>query len=155
MYSVNFCIILLFQLDSIYLWLFIYIQYLCVLNRLFFYLQNDAKLGKRKLEDKNGDGPAKKRTRFDHTVFVAKVHPSTSVNELKKRMTSIGPVVDCYIPLRPGEKQNKGFAFVSFDSEESMQNAISQDGKISVSTYIYLFISLLLIWLVGHICFLK
>lgn len=60
-----------------------------------------------------------------HRIFVGRVPVSVTTDEVTARFAKFGKILDCYIPHNPITRQSKGMAFVSFDTDEAVEQALA------------------------------
>jgi len=58
-------------------------------------------------------------------IFVTKIPPSVTREEISAHFAQFGATTDVYLPSVPGRQGHKGIAFVSYDSAVSLQLAMS------------------------------
>ncbi|CAE8734320.1 unnamed protein product [Polarella glacialis] len=58
-------------------------------------------------------------------IFVTKIPPSVTREEIAAHFALFGTTTDVYLPATPGRSGHKGIAFVSYDSAVSLQLAMS------------------------------
>ena len=63
---------------------------------------------------------------------MSNISADTEEADLTKKFSKVGSVVNCNL-LKKASGQNKGFAFVSFESEENKTKALSKNNKMTVS----------------------
>ena len=60
-----------------------------------------------------------------YRIFVGRVPVSVTTDEVTARFAKFGKIVDAYIPHNPITRQSKGMAFVSFDTEDAVEQALA------------------------------
>ncbi len=60
-----------------------------------------------------------------HRIFVGRVPVSVTTDEITARFAKFGKIIDAYIPHNPITRQSKGMAFISFDNEEAVEQALA------------------------------
>ncbi len=58
-------------------------------------------------------------------IFVGRVPLSVTTDEITARFAKFGKIVDAYIPHNPMTRQSKGMAFISFDNEDAVEQALA------------------------------
>ncbi|CAL1142557.1 unnamed protein product, partial [Cladocopium goreaui] len=61
----------------------------------------------------------------EHRLFVTKIAPQITQQDVEAHFQQFGSTTDVYLPFIPGRPGHKGFAFVSFSGEESVQAALA------------------------------
>ena len=94
------------------------------------------------------DSPANKKIRTDggYKIYVGRLNPTTSVQSVKKVFGVFGKIVDIYVPKKKTSSLSKGYCFITFQNESSMEDALKHDhivvcGRISIySNLAYFFV---------------
>jgi RNA recognition motif-containing protein len=64
------------------------------------------------------------------TVYVGGISYARTVNEIKEHFLDCGPILSVRMPENPQTKQNKGFAFITFETEDGAKKALQNDGTL-------------------------
>mmetsp|Transcript_26874 Transcript_26874/g.45983 ORF Transcript_26874/g.45983 Transcript_26874/m.45983 type:complete len:239 (-) Transcript_26874:246-962(-) len=91
----------------------------------------DRDLEREPLDDRYMGGHSNSRSVSLSTVYCGNLPPSMTEEDLEDKLKQFGNVVSCSIPRDPHTRQGRGFGFVSFDNEESADNAareFNEDG---------------------------
>jgi len=62
-------------------------------------------------------------------LFVGRIDASTTADDLKAVFEQFGTITDSYVPKDHMTGSNRGFGFVTFDEEDSAENAFNQHEK--------------------------
>ncbi len=63
-----------------------------------------------------------------HKIYLGNINKSVNQSKLKEHFSSCGEVSEVLLPMDKKTKEVKGYAFVSFTDEASVQEALKQDG---------------------------
>lgn len=64
-----------------------------------------------------------------HTVFIGNLPFSTQKSELQEMFEKFGSITEIHIPVDRQTGKSRGFAFVTFDTEEASQAALEVNGQ--------------------------
>ena len=65
----------------------------------------------------------------NNSIYIANLSFKLSEEDLKKHFSQFGHIEDVRIPTDRDTGKPRGFAFVTFDSNEAASNALSLNGK--------------------------
>lgn len=66
---------------------------------------------------------------MNNKIYVGNLSYSTTDQELRQLFTDAGEISEVFIPQDRETGRARGFAFVTFETQDSAQNATSLDGK--------------------------
>jgi cold-inducible RNA-binding protein len=64
-----------------------------------------------------------------HTVFIGNLPFSTQKSELQEVFEKFGSITEIHIPVDRQTGKSRGFAFVTFETEEASQEALNMNGQ--------------------------
>lgn len=64
-----------------------------------------------------------------HTVFIGNLPFSTQKSELQEVFEKFGSITEIHIPVDRQTGKSRGFAFVTFETEEASQAALEMNGQ--------------------------
>jgi cold-inducible RNA-binding protein len=64
-----------------------------------------------------------------HTVFLGNLPFTTQKNDLQETFEKFGTITEIHIPVDRQTGKARGFAFVTFETDEAAQSALSMDGQ--------------------------
>ncbi len=64
-----------------------------------------------------------------HTVFIGNLPFSTQKSELQEAFEKFGSITEIHIPVDRQTGKSRGFAFVTFETEEASQEALNMNGQ--------------------------
>lgn len=64
-----------------------------------------------------------------HTIFIGNLPFSTQKSELQEVFEKFGSITEIHIPVDRQTGKSRGFAFVTFETEESSQDALNMNGQ--------------------------
>ena len=64
-----------------------------------------------------------------HTVFIGNLPFSTQKSELQEVFEKFGSITEIHIPVDRQTGKSRGFAFVTFETEEASQNALKMNDQ--------------------------
>lgn len=64
-----------------------------------------------------------------HTIFIGNLPFSTTKMDLQALFEAFGTITNCHIPVNKETGQARGFAFVSFETAEEAEAALTVNGQ--------------------------
>ncbi|KAK1442445.1 hypothetical protein BgAZ_404750 [Babesia gibsoni] len=82
----------------------------------------------RHLPSRSSPSP-KPRIRPVPKLFIGRLNPETSVNEVRSYFSQFGEIVDAYIPRDPYTHKSKGYAFLTFAHKDALHAVMQPNAK--------------------------